>query len=295
MEQIDPTTGNPLPTDAIQRILFIASGAHVYNIPPLTSNKGYTAAGWTDRQIFTARLRVLETAWETTAAARPTPVGVGSAVVPVAPGAPAGITSKENHIKVDIVLEDPSNGQLFAAAPYTSINAVEPVLDSSRFFAVRVMDGQGRKAVLGVGFEERSEAFDFGVALQEAQKSLGLLDASHAKQAAETSKRAEAEKNKDYSLKEGETITINFGGSKIGRRARTESGSEIPGGGAGGGLQGFSLPPPPSAPKSSSGAGAGSFGLPPPPSAANIRDKKRENRKSAQDLGFDDGQFGEFA
>ncbi|KAK1721042.1 hypothetical protein BDP67DRAFT_390754 [Colletotrichum lupini] len=270
MEQLDPTTGNPLPADAIQRILFIASGAHVYNIPPLTSNKGYTAAGWTDRQIFTARLRVLETAWETAAAARPTP----------------------NHIKVDIVLEDPSNGQLFAAAPYTSINAVEPVLDSSRFFAVRVMDGQGRKAVLGVGFEERSEAFDFGVALQEAQKSLGLLDASHAKQAAENSKRAEEEKNKDYSLKEGETITINFGGSKIGRRARTESGSEIPGGGAGG-LQGFSLPPPPSAPKSS--GGAGSFGLPPPPSAANIRDKKRENRKSAQDLGFDDGQFGEFA
>ncbi|KAK1700018.1 hypothetical protein BDP55DRAFT_541104 [Colletotrichum godetiae] len=254
MEQLDPTTGTPLPADAIQRILFIASGAHVYNIPPLTSNKGYTAAGWTDRQIFTARLR--------------------------------------NHIKVDIVLEDPSNGQLFAAAPYTSINAVEPVLDSSRFFAVRVMDGQGRKAVLGVGFEERSEAFDFGVALQEAQKSLGLLDASHAKQAAENSKRAEEEKNKDYSLKEGETITINFGGSKIGRRSRTESGSEIPGGGAGG-LQGFSLPPPPSAPKS--GGGAGSFGLPPPPSAANVRDKKRENRKSAQDLGFDDGQFGEFA
>ncbi|KAK1982841.1 hypothetical protein LZ30DRAFT_589698 [Colletotrichum cereale] len=270
MEQIDPTTGAPLPADAIQRILFIASGAHVYNIPPMTSNKGYTAAGWTERQIFTARLRVLETAWETAAAAAPTPVG-------------------ENHIKVDIVLEDPSNGQLFAAAPYTSISAVEPVLDSSRFFAVRVMDGQGRKAVLGVGFEERSEAFDFGVALQEAQKSLGLLDASHAKQAAENSKRAEEEKNKDYSLKEGETITINFGGSKIGRRSRPDADADGPAAASGAGLQAFSLPPPPSAPK-----GSNSF-LPPPPSASNVREQKREKRKSAQDLGFDDGQFGEFA
>ncbi|KAI8244822.1 Adaptin ear-binding coat-associated protein 2 [Colletotrichum sp. SAR 10_98] len=292
METTDPATGAPLPADAIQRILFLASGAHVYNIPPLASNKGYTAAGWTERQIFTARLRVLETAWETAAAAQPVPVGAtGSAVIPVAPGAPAGITTKENHIKVDIVLEDPSNGQLFAAAPYTSITVVEPVLDSSRFFAVRVQDGQGRKAVLGIGFEERSEAFDFGVALQEAQKSLGLLDASHAKQAAENSKRAEEEKTKDYSLKEGETITINFGGSKLGRRSRGPSAASLTGPPDGASLQAFSLPPPPAASKSS---GNGSF-LPPPPSSQSVRDQKREKRKSAQDLGFDDGQFGEFA
>ncbi|KAH9242221.1 hypothetical protein K456DRAFT_1821743 [Colletotrichum gloeosporioides 23] len=267
METTDPATGAPLPADAIQRILFLASGAHVYNIPPLASNKGYTAAGWTERQIFTARLRVLETAWETAAAAQP------------------------NHIKVDIVLEDPSNGQLFAAAPYTSITVVEPVLDSSRFFAIRVQDGQGRKAVLGIGFEERSEAFDFGVALQEAQKSLGLLDASHAKQAAENSKRAEEEKTKDYSLKEGETITINFGGSKLGRRSRGPSAASLTGPPDGASLQAFSLPPPPAAPKSS---GNGSF-LPPPPTSQSVRDQKREKRKSAQDLGFDDGQFGEFA
>ncbi|KAF6822452.1 hypothetical protein CPLU01_12007 [Colletotrichum plurivorum] len=293
METTDPATGAPLPADAIQRILFLASGAHVYNIPPLASNKGYTAAGWTDRQIFTARLRVVETAWETAAPPQPVPVGVGSAVIPVAPGAPSGVVSKENHIKVDIVLEDPSNGQLFAAAPYTSISAVEPVLDSSRFFAVRVQDGQGRRAVLGVGFEERSEAFDFGVALQEAQKSLGLLDASQAKKAAENSKRAEEEKAKDYSLKEGETITINFAGSKIGRRSRPSDASQTtPPSGAD--LQAFSLPPPPGAAPKSGGGGNGAF-LPPPPSAASARDQKREKRKSAQDLGFDDGQFGEFA
>ncbi|TDZ32331.1 Adaptin ear-binding coat-associated protein 2 [Colletotrichum spinosum] len=288
MASTDPTTGAALPPDAIQRILFIAPAVHVYNIPPLASNKGYTAAGWTTRQIFTARLRVLESAWESAPPTVPVPVGVGSAVVPAPPVLPAA--SKENHIKVDIILEDPSNGQLFAAAPYTALAAVEPVPDSSRFFAVRVQDGQGRKAVLGIGFEERSEAFDFGVALQEAQKSLGLLDANQAKKAAENSKRAEEDKTKDYSLKEGETITINFGGSKIGRRSRPSDASQTtPPSGAG--LQGFALPPPPGG---GGGGGGGSF-LPPPPSASAVRDQKREKRKSAQDLGFDDGQFGEFA
>ena len=45
---------------------------------------------------------------------------------------------------------------------------MEQVIDSSRFFAVRVIDGP-RKAILGVGFEDRSDAFDFGVALQEVR------------------------------------------------------------------------------------------------------------------------------
>jgi hypothetical protein len=105
MESTDPATGLPLPADAIQRILFIAPSVHVYNIPPLTSTKGYIAASWTadnnKRQIFTARLRIIETAIPT--------------------------TNNEETLKTDILLEDPSNGQLFAAAPYTAPGVVEQV------------------------------------------------------------------------------------------------------------------------------------------------------------------------
>lgn len=264
MESFDPATGEKLPQDAIQRILFIGRTVHVYNIPPLASTKGYTAATWTEdpqRHIFTCRLRVVETAL-------PQPNG------------------QDDKVKTDIILEDPSNGQLFAAAPYTGPAVVESALDSSRFFAIRVQDPSGRKATLGIGFEERSESFDFGVALQDAQKALGLDGgAAAAAAAAEAKKKKEtAEEKRDLSLKEGETITVNLGG-KFGRR-RPQQEQNPMGGGAS--LSSFSLPPPPSA---STGLRGNSL-IPPPPSAHQPRSQPV---KSAEDLGFDDGANGEFA
>jgi len=267
METIDPATGKSLPADAIQRILFIAPTVHVYNIPPLTSTKGYVAASWTadnnKRQIFTARLRILETAI-------PTP-------------------NNEETVKADILLEDPKTGQLFAAAPYTVPSVIEQVLDSSRFFAVRVQGEGGRKAVLGIGFEERSEAFDFSVSLQEARKTLGIEDNGKSGGIKATKQPEIAAEIKDFSLKEGETITVSIGGRGKGRRAigKSEDTSSDLGGG-------FSLPPPPS-------GGSGISLLPPPPSAQEVRKQKRLSQTfeppppgSIEDQGFDDGEFGEF-
>ncbi|KAH8172125.1 adaptin ear-binding coat-associated protein 2 [Sarocladium implicatum] len=269
MELLDPTTGKALSSDAIQRVLFLAPAAHVYNIPPLQSTKGHSASTWTtpaSRHIFTARLRIIETDDD----------------------------SSSPSLKIDIVLEDPSTGQLFAAAPYTEPSVVEPVIDSSRFFAVMVRDPQGRKAMLGVGFEERSDAFDFGVALQEARKALGLEGRGDggASRGGKKEEPKTEEPPKDYSLKEGETITVNFGGSKTGRRRPQADSSAVD---SGADLQSFALAPPPSAASSASSAsGAGSeggFALPPPPSATDVKTKRR----SIRDMGFDDGKFGEFA
>ncbi|KAK9441667.1 adaptin ear-binding coat-associated protein 2 [Metarhizium brunneum] len=263
MDLIDPATGQPLPEDAIQRNLFIDGPVHVYQIPPLTSMKGYSAISWTDdpsRNIFTGRLRVVETAFES-------------------PASDGG--QGQSKLKVDLVLEDPSNGELFAAAPYTNGSVVEPVIDSSRFFALTVRDPQGHKAVLGIGFGDRSKAFDLGIALQRARRALGLenagADASEAKQ-----------ENKDYSLKEGQTITVNIGSKSRGRRQpEPPSTSSDPAT-----LQSFALPPPPGAGSGLASAqqGAG-FSLPPPPSAEDVKRK----RQSLRDWGFDDGENGEFA
>lgn len=265
-----------LPSDAIQRVLFLASGVHVYKIPPLTSNKGYLAAHWTApntgaQQIFTARLRIIETA------------------IP-----------QENEgevLNTDILLEDPSTAELFANVPYNDPKAVEPAVDSSRFFAVRVVGPTGEKAVLGVGFEERGEAIDFAGALQEARKVLGLEPQTKGKGAVGKTQEAK----KDYGLKEGETIKVDLNHMKrVSGKADEEDDvtksnvnddkSAL-----------FSIKPPPST------AGDGAQGaiplLAPPPSTQSTRAEKRRSRgfdvpvvkeKTATELGFDDGEFGEF-
>lgn len=261
----DPLTGQPLPPNAIQRILFLAPKVHIYNIPPLTSTKGYQAAQWTadnnKRQIFTARLRILETS---------------------IPG-----DDDTEKVSTTLLLEDPATGDLFAAAPYTSANTVEQALDSSRFFAVTVV-GEGRKAILGMGFEERPEAFDFSVALQDARRVLDLE--KNPNSAPKKSKPVVEEPKRDFSLKEGETISINLGGLK-GRRSRpdgTSSGKFEEAKSDSDAL--FSIKPPP--------ASGGNAFLPPPPSAQSVKEERRRSRQTfeqtPQDLGFDDGEFGEF-
>ncbi|KAJ9145151.1 DUF1681-domain-containing protein [Coniochaeta hoffmannii] len=265
METLDPATGLPLPANAIQRILFVAPKVHIYNIPPLASTRGYVAASWTDdpkRHIFTCRMRLIETA---------TP----------APTSSSG--DEAEQIKVDVILEDPASGTLFAAAPYTTPAIVESALDSSRFFALRVQDPSGRKATLGMGFEDRSDAFDFSVALQEARKSLGIEPEGDKRERERSKRKEEEEVKRDYSLKEGETITVSFGGSKFGRRkghGGAHEKEEVTGS-----LNSFALPPPPG-----TGAAKGSGIAIPPPPAGGSRQKA-----APQDFGFDDGQFGEFA
>ncbi|KAK3368899.1 hypothetical protein B0T24DRAFT_343446 [Lasiosphaeria ovina] len=279
---IDPATGRALPADAIQRILHISRAVHVYNIPPMTSTRGHTAATWTEdpaRHIFTCRARIIETAIP-----RPGSDSINN-------------NDPAQDVKVDVILEDAGTGQLFAAAPYTSAAVVEPALDSSRFFAVRVTDPSGgRRALLGLGFEERSEAFDFSIALQEAQKALGLYSSSDDTAGAGMSKgkaggggQQQQQDKKDYSLKDGETITVNLSGTKFGRRAAARTQEPSPTAGTAS-LSSFALAPPPSA-AAPAPTTSNAF-LPPPPSAQEIRAQKR---MSAQNLGFDDGKFGEFA
>ncbi|KAH9820877.1 Protein of unknown function (DUF1681) [Teratosphaeria destructans] len=254
---IDPATGRPLPQSdtSFQRVLFVTNNVHVYGIPPITSTKGFSASSWTNasqptaQQIFTARLRIIE-------------------------------TTVDSKIKTDIVLEDTYTGDLFAAAPYTSEPVVQQANDSSRFFAIRVQGEGGMKATLGIGFEDRSPAFDFSVALGEARKALGWDKAGAQGSARGGNVISSVQESKqDFSLKEGEKIHI-----QVGARGRRQAPSSDTGPAQSDNAALFSIAPPPPAGKAS---GESAFpGIPPPPSGAG--------GKSAAELGFDDGEFGEF-
>ena len=211
---------------------------------------------------------------------------------------------------MSVLLEDPKTGELFAAAPYTVPAVVEAAVDSSRFFAVRVVGEGNRKAVLGIGFEERGEALDFSIALQEARKVLGLEGGSQpgtpvgstpkgaairgrGKPGVESVKMGPLGAKKDWSLKEGEMLHLDIGGKMSTVRSDEGGGS----GAAGGkGIE------PPSGGGQLSATGTGFGLLPPPPSAKAVREETRrsreigadESRKTLEELGFDDGEFGEF-
>ena len=54
---------------------------------------------------------------------------------------------------------------VFAKADYDPLKpCVEAVLDSSRYFVVRVEEG-GKRAYIGMGFLERTDSFDFSKSL----------------------------------------------------------------------------------------------------------------------------------
>jgi len=111
--------------------------------------------------------------------------------------------------KVQIRLEDGNSGELFAQASYDPERpCVDAVLDSSRFFVIRVEDG-AKKANIGIGFLERSQSFDFNAALADYTKRW-----RKAKEPVEDtpSPHLSAGPKKDYSLKEGQTFSINIPG-----------------------------------------------------------------------------------
>uniref|UniRef100_A0A8C6XTL6 NECAP endocytosis associated 2 n=1 Tax=Naja naja TaxID=35670 RepID=A0A8C6XTL6_NAJNA len=129
-----------------------------------------------------------------------------------------------------------ATGELFAQASveqFPSI-AVEGVTDSSRYFVIRVEDGNGRRAFIGIGFVDRGDAFDFNVALQDHFKWVKQQD-ELAKEAQNPTQGPKL----DLGFKEGQTIKLSIANMKkkdgsSGSRSRTADSTGLP-----------LLPPPP--------------------------------------------------
>ncbi|KAL9936306.1 hypothetical protein V8E36_005148 [Tilletia maclaganii] len=220
--------------DAVEQVLFVAREAYVYRVPPRSSTAGYRAAEWGDMEAFLwkGRLRI------------------------IAKGE-----------KCDIRLEDKDSGEVFAVAPYDlGGTAVEPVLDSSRYFVLKVESddpsnaGKKRRAYIGMGFLDRSESFDFQVALSEWVRRTRAAQAGSSENASDAdtpsgpSPHIPTGPKVDLSLKDGATFSIKLpgGGKKIDRSGGVSllGSGPVTGSGSGGAKPFLPPPPPPPAKRS---------------------------------------------
>ncbi|XP_009608323.1 uncharacterized protein At1g03900-like [Nicotiana tomentosiformis] len=165
--------------ESFEHTLLVVREVSVFKIPPRPTSGGYKCGEWLQSdKIWTGRLRV--------------------------------VSCKE---RCEIRLEDPNSGELFAACfvpPGQRESSVESVLDSSRYFVLKIEDGRGKHAFIGLGFNERNEAFDFNVALsdhekyvkRENEKEVGDGEASD-------DNHIDIHPAVNHRLKEGETIRIS--------------------------------------------------------------------------------------
>ena len=125
-------------TDEIEYVLLNKKECFVYSVPPATSADGHKAADWTN-SIWKGRVQICA----------------------------------KGDIMI-IKLLDSSTGAIFAACPIPPGVAVEKVvertIDSSRYFVLTMSDKSGRKAHLGMGFDDRNDAFDFNATLQDFRR-----------------------------------------------------------------------------------------------------------------------------
>ncbi|RWR97468.1 Adaptin ear-binding coat-associated protein 1 NECAP-1 [Cinnamomum micranthum f. kanehirae] len=174
--QENPKVTDDEEAEAVELILFQVAECYVYLIPPRMSAASYRADEWD----------VNKWAWE---------------------GA-LKVVSKEEECIIKLV--DKTTGELYARAFLRNgePHPVEPVIDSSRYFVLRVEENIGgrlRHAFIGIGFRERTQAYDFQAALHDHMKYLNKK-----KTAEEMEQHYQKASSVDYSLKEGETLVLQL-------------------------------------------------------------------------------------
>jgi len=212
--------GNEFVDDEIESVLYIGREVSVYKIPPLKANEGHRAQEWGDlgNPLWKGRLRIIE-----------------------------------RSSGASIQFEDATTGELFAKADYDPAKpSVEAVLDSSRYFVVRVEDN-GKRAYIGMGFLERTDSFDFNVTLQDYTKRWKARLNPSTPTSEAPSPHIPAGPKKDYTLKEGQTFSIAIPGRAKASTPTTNllgstTGSLLTSSSGNAGVPPL-LPPPPSAPK----------------------------------------------
>ncbi|CAN0520982.1 unnamed protein product, partial [Ectocarpus sp. 12 AP-2014] len=179
----------------IEQPLLTIKEVFVYRVPPLRASSGHRAEEWgLANPVFTEG--VLKIAQVGNACClrlfKPPPEGELGA-------------TPELFAQCEVLLDGGRTLQVY----------VESVIDSSRYFVLRCEDkASGRHAYVGVGFRERSSAFDFKAVLDDFVRFL-----DRQKRAEETSANEEEEGEealgpvkpmKDLSIAEGQKLHIGL-------------------------------------------------------------------------------------
>ena len=119
--------------EPLEYVLLSKKECFAYAVPPATSSGGFKASDW-GNCIWKGRCQVC---------------------------------SKGDILVIKLVDAD---GQLFAACPVplssTLEASIERTNDSSRYFVLK-LERAGRKILMGFGFEQRNDAFDFNATIQD--------------------------------------------------------------------------------------------------------------------------------
>eukprot|EP00919_Chromeraceae_sp_WS-2016_P073762 GHVR01174387.1.p1 GENE.GHVR01174387.1~~GHVR01174387.1.p1 ORF type:complete len:354 (+),score=122.09 GHVR01174387.1:52-1113(+) len=189
------------------------------------------------------------------------------------------ITAKGTTCCVNLL--DAESGNLFASCPVpeNQEQAVERAVDSTRYFVLKVENGKGKHAFVGMGFDSRNDAFDFNCALSDfARRSKVEKDETHADTHTPS---------KDMTIKTGEKIHVELrglGGSKTKRPTPQDTDVCV------------ALPPPPRAHTHTH-----TGGLIAPPKSVSRKAKQTPKPVESDDFMMDmtkdpfaDAEFGEF-
>eukprot|EP00559_Dactyliosolen_fragilissimus_P008848 CAMPEP_0184860370 /NCGR_PEP_ID=MMETSP0580-20130426/5268_1 /TAXON_ID=1118495 /ORGANISM="Dactyliosolen fragilissimus" /LENGTH=341 /DNA_ID=CAMNT_0027357447 /DNA_START=63 /DNA_END=1088 /DNA_ORIENTATION=- len=238
----------------IERTLLKVQEVFVYRIPPMMTSGGHHAEDWNlANPLATCSLHVLQrdhTLLLRLTTERPKKGGPPGATEPHL-FAQCNIFLQGGNIKInntgckasnvnDGVEESsktklPSQRPLSSSSPLVLEHWVEAVVDSSRYFTIRISDeSTGREAVVGMGFRDRNDATNFKMSLQDYEHSIRKelmameslaknvdmedvdVDATSPNTASANSNPSPNMGISKLSLKEGEKIHINWKGAGAG-------------------------------------------------------------------------------
>lgn len=120
------------------------------------------------------------------------------------------MVSKSGNLSINFLNSD---GTIFACAPipHKWEDAIQKTVDSSRGFAIRIQNPNGKYAWVGLAFRDRNDAFDFNVCFSDYEQKRDM-EANPNKFA------KEYENMQDFSIKQGQKIVLSYGEGAVGQQ-----------------------------------------------------------------------------